>query len=156
MRRACLAILFVALSACRAVGGGPTTPTSTPSPTAVTPASISFHTLQDRCCWIEGSFSYASLEGPTRLAEFRLESKVEAGEFDPNEPLPIGDKTVSVEPGHYLLTVWQRPCDGNCGYLDPPAGTSEAEINVAPGQQLSVRIMFRLGMEASVTVGEGA
>ena len=27
----------------------------------------------------------------------------------------------SVDPGHYVVRAAVRPCDGNCGHLDPPA-----------------------------------
>jgi len=150
--RALLAIMLLAISACRGVGGG-NPATSTPSPTVAAEASIEFHAQQDRCCWMEGSLSYTRLDGPSRLDDFRVDSKVEAGEFNPNQPLEIGRQTVSVTPGHYVLTVWQRPCDGNCGYLDPPTGNATAVFDVAPGQQLSVRVMFRLGQTAEIELG---
>jgi hypothetical protein len=147
-----MAILLLAMSACRGVGAGDPA-TATPSPTIPAAASIQFHALQDRCCWMEGSFSYAALDGPSRLSEFRLDSRVDAGEFDPNKPLEIGERAVSVTPGHYTLTVWQRPCDGNCGYLDPPTGNATAEFDVSPGEQLAIRVMFKLGAAADIQLG---
>jgi hypothetical protein len=35
-----------------------------------------------------------------------------------------------VSTGHYRLRASLRPCDGNCGYLDPPVLTCSAPIRV--------------------------
>ena len=35
-------------------------------------------------------------------------------------------------PGTYTITSWQRPCDGNCGYLDPPTDRCRRTITLEP------------------------
>jgi len=36
----------------------------------------------------------------------------------------------SVEPGRYTLRAAVRPCDGNCGTLDPPAFRCRGKVEV--------------------------
>jgi hypothetical protein len=150
--RAFLAILVLVLSACRAVGGGPTpTATATASPTPA-PAVIELRAVQDGCCFIEGAMSYATLEGPSPHKEMALEDGVDR-DFDINKPFVIGMHRLPVAPGHYVLKVWQRPCDGNCGYLDPPVGMASKEFDVIGGEHLSILITFRLMDPAAIQVG---
>jgi hypothetical protein len=144
-------ILIAILAGCRAVGGGGS-PVETPTPTPA-PAVIEFSTMQDGCCWTEGALSYATLDGPTRVEELPLEDRVDR-DFDMNKPMVIGVRKVTITPGHYTLTVWQRPCDGNCGYLDPPTGQATAEFDVTAGQELSIRILFSLMDSTAIHVGE--
>lgn len=152
MARALPAILVLVLSACRAVGGGPTptaTPTASPTPA---PAVIELRTVQDGCCFTEGAMSYATLEGPSPQRAMALEDGVDR-DFDINAPFVIGVRQVTVAPGHYELKVWQRPCDGNCGYLDPPVGTASEEFDVTGGEHLPILITFRLMDRATIQVG---
>ena len=153
MARAFLAILVLVLSACRAVGAGPTpTATATASPTPA-PAVVELRTVQHGCCFIEGAMSYATLEGPSPHKEMALEDGVDR-DFDMNKPFVIGVHELQAVPGHYVLKVWQRPCDGNCGYLDPPVGMASAEFDVAGGEHLSILITFRLMDAATIEVGQ--
>jgi hypothetical protein len=40
----------------------------------------------------------------------------------------------------YRLVSYQRPCDGNCGMLDPPTDRCATKIDVAAGETLHVTI----------------
>jgi hypothetical protein len=48
-----------------------------------------------------------------------------------------------LEPGTYVLEPALRPCDGNCGYLDPP--TDSCEHTVTIDGDMSVRVEFSVG-----------
>jgi hypothetical protein len=95
--------------------------------------------------------SYATLDGPSHIADINLDDQVDR-DFDPNKPLVIGVRRVIVLPGHYVLTVWQRPCDGNCGYLDPPAGFASVEFDVAANETLPIGVVFRLTAPTRVDI----
>ena len=41
------------------------------------------------------------------------------------------ETTVRLEPGSYRLVSFQRPCDGNCGYLDPHVRVRALEVERA-------------------------
>ena len=43
-------------------------------------------------------------------------------------------------PGAYHLLSYQRPCDGNCGYLDPPTAHCEATVELDAGATRTVTV----------------
>src|SRR5690242_10277900 len=47
--------------------------------------------------------------------------------------------------GTYTLTSWQRPCDGNCGYLDPPTDRCGRTITLVPGAAAAYTIELMPG-----------
>lgn len=49
----------------------------------------------------------------------------------------------NLDPGTYVLEPALRPCDGNCGYLDPP--TDSCKGSFAIDGDLSVRVKFTVG-----------
>lgn len=48
-------------------------------------------------------------------------------------------------PGTYTLTSFQRPCDGNCGYLDPPTDRCSEPLTVEAGVVEQVHVTVRPG-----------
>lgn len=67
---------------------------------------------------------------------------------------PVQDHTdtarfTSLVPGDYTLRAAQRPCDGNCGYLDPPTGRCSGTVHVEGESRASV--MFVVGRACTVT-----
>jgi len=58
--------------------------------------------------------------------------------------LPLDDPriTVPLRPGRYRLKSWQRPCDANCGTLDPPTDRCSRMLTIRPGERL--RAIIRL------------
>jgi hypothetical protein len=54
-----------------------------------------------------------------------------------------------IAPGRYRLTAALRPCDGNCGYLDPPTTPCSARVRVAADQEVTVS--WRVGQPCRVT-----
>lgn len=86
--------------------------------------------------YIEGSLSYIRLEGPTRV----------------EEQLSEGRGQLQLEPGSYALSSWQRPCDGNCGYLDAPTDRCSATFEAGAGAALHASIVVRPGEGCSIEI----
>ena len=53
--------------------------------------------------------------------------------------------TFRLTPGRYGLRSWARPCDGNCGYLDPPTDRCSAAIRLRTSRTTRIRITARAG-----------
>ena len=117
-------------------------------------ATIVIDVQQTGCCYIEGAMHYARLDGPVS-GELSLEGGVDgAGELDFAEPFPIGRKQLTVVPGHYELSVWARPCDGNCENLDPPTDEAATEFDVGDDEVRVVSVDFVLGEQTRITVDD--
>jgi hypothetical protein len=54
----------------------------------------------------------------------------------------------SLQPGTYFLAPALRPCDGNCGYLDPP--TDQCRDRLTVDGDLSVTVKFTVGRRCVV------
>ncbi|MEZ5097813.1 MAG: hypothetical protein R2731_18075 [Nocardioides sp.] len=52
--------------------------------------------------------------------------------------------------GTYELYAAQQPCDGNCGYLDPP--TDDCTVSLTLSADTSVSVVFRVGHPCRATV----
>jgi hypothetical protein len=46
----------------------------------------------------------------------------------------------NLAPGAYHLVSYQRPCDGNCGYLDPPTARCEVSLELDAGATRTVTV----------------
>jgi hypothetical protein len=77
---------------------------------------------------IEGAYSYIRIERATgaALTERRLAFS--------------NRLMLRVPPGAYRLMSWQRTCDGNCGYLDPPSNRCAVPFKLRPGEEVEVEI----------------
>ena len=53
--------------------------------------------------------------------------------------------TFRLAPGRYRLRSWARPCDGNCGYLDPPTDRCSATIRLRASRTTRLRITASAG-----------
>jgi D-alanyl-D-alanine dipeptidase len=87
-----------------------------------------------RGMYIEGAFSYV------RVSDARgrvvLERAYQRGRFRLRHPLPAG---------RYRVRSFQRPCDGNCGTLDPPMDSCSRRLRVLPRGRTVVRVSVRPG-----------
>ena len=81
-----------------------------PAPDA---ATVVIRTQQVGCCYIEGALHYGRLDGPTR-GEFSLDGGAELG-GDLRDPIPIGEMSLTIAPGHYELTVGSGSATGTAG-----------------------------------------
>jgi hypothetical protein len=56
--------------------------------------------------------------------------------------VPLLDRVVP--PGAYDLTAVERPCDGNCGTLDPPVDTTRCHVEVIISAERTTRVSIVL------------
>jgi D-alanyl-D-alanine dipeptidase len=54
-------------------------------------------------------------------------------------------------PGRYGVTSYQRPCDGNCGTLDPPTDRCSRRMRVLSGGLTDMRVTVRPGRGCRMT-----
>jgi hypothetical protein len=92
---------------------------------------------QTSCCYIEGQISYV-------LVKDRDGKVVVSRHFMTSKPgQPVID--VQLPPGRYVVASYHRPCDGNCGYLDPPTDRCSTRITVAAGDDVELMVKFAPG-----------
>jgi hypothetical protein len=70
--------------------------------------------------------------------------KVDVQTQRPKAPLEFTD----LKPGTYVLEPGLRPCDGNCGYLDPRVDTCTRTLEVQG--HVKVKVDFIIGFECRV------
>ena len=87
-----------------------------------------------RGVYVEGSVSYVRVRGVrgklvvakrSRRPRFRMQRRL--------------------VPGHYMVINYQRPCDGNCGTLDPPADRCARRVRILSGGLTEVNVRVRPG-----------
>ena len=84
--------------------------------------------------YIEGSYSYVRVEqGEKNVVQTRLR-----GGKTP-------ETTLRLDPGSYRLVSFQRPCDGNCGYLDPPTDQCSRGIEAKAGALVEATVRLSPG-----------
>ena len=88
-----------------------------------------------QCCYREGSLSYV---GISQIGNDMITTKV----VRPLAGLdPILLVETEVQPGTYVVTSFQRPCDGNCSVLNAPIDRCDSEpIEVQEGATVSVLV----------------
>jgi hypothetical protein len=87
------------------------------------------------CCYVEGSIGYIQI---VNRAGRRIAQKTFRG--------ATKELRFALMPGRYRMTSFQRPCDGNCSYLDPPTDRCSR----------SFRIEARVPVTATVLVSPGS
>jgi hypothetical protein len=93
-------------------------------------------TLKPGSLYIEGSFSYLRAEQDGReVAKVKLEDSQAA---------------LRLAPGSYRLVSFQRPCDGNCGILDPPTDQCDLPVEVRPEEVITATITLSPGKGCTI------
>jgi hypothetical protein len=88
-----------------------------------------------QCCYREGSVSFVTVrqvgnDRPTTKV-WRLLAGLE----------PVLLVETELAPGDYVVSSYQRPCDGNCDVLDSPIDTCQTEpLEVSAGTALNVLV----------------
>ncbi len=83
--------------------------------------------------FIEGSYTYFRIENESGNAVLRHRFTDGARKL-----------TTKLRPGKYVLVTYERPCDGNCDYLDPPAARCESSFRVRSGSPIKVVVRYDL------------
>jgi hypothetical protein len=108
------------------------------------PAIVTVTGFDVGCCYIEGSLHFGRLQGPTP-GEWGMDQPLPmASASDLNAPREVGSKTFDLDPGDYTATFWQRPCDGNCGNLDPVASQCSVTFGAQAGVSVRIDVTFAL------------
>lgn len=96
--------------------------------------------------YTEGSLSFLRLEW------------AESGEVVVDGPMTGGREVRGrtpllsrrLAPGDYHLISYQRPCQGNCRYLDPPTDRCDTILSLDPGEVLTATV--ELGADGGCTI----
>jgi hypothetical protein len=64
----------------------------------------------------------------------------------------VAKLTVKLAAGRYHLYSWQRPCDGNCSLLDPPADRCSTGFRIASGRVTRATIHVMPGQGCRIVV----
>jgi len=117
-------------------GPGTSAPTSGPATTPPTSGSLGTVVVTqdfDRSggLYVEGSYSFIRL---ARDGTVVFHGRLKGDQL--RRELPAGT---------YTLSSYQRPCDGNCGYLDPPTDRCSEQLTVVAGDETHVHITVRAG-----------
>jgi hypothetical protein len=88
-----------------------------------------------QCCYREGSVSYVFVRQVGNDTATLRTSRLLA----PLEPtLIVGTE---LTPGRYVISSFQRPCDGNCNFLNPPIDQCSSDpVEVRVGMVVSVLV----------------
>ena len=54
-------------------------------------------------------------------------------------------------PGTYMVINYQRPCDGNCGTLDPPTDRCVRRVRILSGGLTEVALRVRPGRRCTIS-----
>ena len=93
-----------------------------------------------RGLYVEGSFSYVRVRGVrgklvvarrSRRPRFRMQRRL--------------------APGRYTVINYQRPCDGNCGTLDPPTDRCARRVRILSGGLTEVALRVRPGRRCTMS-----
>jgi len=105
------------------------------STTAATPPKprVSIDYQLEGALFIEGSYTYFRIENASGDAVVRHRFT--------DRPRKL---TIRLRPGTYTLVTYERPCDGNCGYLDPPTARCESPFRVRRGSDVRVSVRYDL------------
>ena len=91
--------------------------------------------------YAEGALSYLAVEAPDG------DELIEA-ELAPADKEQAA--TLRLDPGTYRLVSWQRPCEGNCGTLDPPTDRCEQVFTLEPSTPVKADIEVRAGRGCTI------
>ena len=112
-------------------------PDSTPPGTDVESGRLRISQHQTSCCYIEGQVSHLIV----RDADGKEVVNRTFQTVDPGSP--VVDR--ELEPGRYEIESYQQPCNGNCGYLDPPTDRCVQSVAVRAGGDLILTVEFAPG-----------
>ena len=87
--------------------------------------------------YIEGSLSFLRIEAAG--GEVVFDGPVTDG-MQVRGRYPLVERPLA--PGDYRVVSHQRPCQGNCSLLDPPADRCERTVRLEPGATLTATVVL--------------
>jgi D-alanyl-D-alanine dipeptidase len=107
-----------------------------PAAAGAAPGTLDYRQKLDssRGVYVEGSISFVRVRDSS--GDTVVRRRTAAARFRMVRKLP---------PGRYRVVSYQRPCDGNCGFLDPPADRCARRVRILSGGRTSVRVTVRPG-----------
>lgn len=99
---------------------------------------VVMETLPPRPVYIEGSVSFLRVER-SDSGEVIADGAMTDGE-QPRGDAPLLSR--ELEPGEYRILSFQRPCHGNCDYLDAPTDRCAAVADVVAGRVLTATVVL--------------
>jgi hypothetical protein len=86
---------------------------------------------------VEGSLSFLRVDGPGGEVVFDGPA-TDGMQVRGRDPL----LERSLPAGEYRIVSHQRPCQGNCSYLDPPTDRCERTVRLEPGATLTATVVL--------------
>ena len=93
-----------------------------------------------RGLYVEGSFSYVRVRG--------VRGKLVVGKRSSRPRFRMRRR---LAPGRYTVIDYQRPCDGNCGTLDPPTDRCARRVRILSGGLTEVAVRVRPGRRCTMS-----
>jgi hypothetical protein len=136
VRLACVAALLAVAMVAASCGS------ASERPRSAAPATLRVaQKLVPGSLYFEGSYSYVRVERDGHeIAKVKLEDS--RGEL-------------RLDAGSYRLISFQRPCDGNCGYLDPPMDLCDLPVEVAANQVVTATVRLSPGKGCTIALADG-
>src|SRR5437867_3145659 len=100
----------------------------------------------------EGAYYYEGAYGYVRITT-AASDEVFFKELT-NYLLPMFSQDMDLPPGAYLIESYVRPCDGNCGLLDPPTERCSTGFQIQTGKAATATITYKAGLGCSISVGQ--
>ena len=95
---------------------------------------------RSRGLYVEGSISYVRVRG--------IRGKLVVAKRSGRPRFRMQRR---LSPGRYRVISYQRPCDGNCGTLDPPTDRCAREIRILSGGLTEVAVRVRPGRRCTMS-----
>jgi hypothetical protein len=136
--------LLVALLASIALVAPACGDTSEPASEGFGPVDVRIQQVLDfsKGRYTEGSYSYVRVERPDgeEVLKERLGNDRECSESE-----CVSEIVLPLVPGEYRFVSFQRPCEGNCGFLDPPTDRCDRLVGVRAEEAQNVVVTVRPG-----------
>lgn len=100
--------------------------------------------------YLEGAQRFLRIDGPSS-AQWAVDDGSGGGR-PVNGRYLIGMQEISVAPGDYTLTAWERVCDGSCANLDEPHGHCTLAFTADPGRTVTVLVTYTVPDPCAVEV----
>jgi hypothetical protein len=113
-----------------------------PAAAEAAPGTLDLRESLDRSrgTYVEGSVAYVRVRGSD--GALVVARRVRKPRFRMRRRLP---------PGRYRVISYQRPCDGNCGLLDPPTDRCARRVRILSGGLTEVAVRVRPGRACTMS-----